>query len=62
MPYWVQCLLVRFEWMQRIVFRYRCPYPVIADHSARACVEGGHCGCDNQSRYRPIPPSHSETP
>jgi hypothetical protein len=27
----------------------RCPYPVISDHSARACIEAGHCGCDKGS-------------
>jgi hypothetical protein len=41
-----------------IWYRYRCPYPIITDHSARACVAAGHCGCDNQSRY----PQVTETP
>jgi hypothetical protein len=34
-----------------IWYRYRCPYPIIKDHSARACVATGHCGCDNRPRY-----------
>jgi hypothetical protein len=38
-----------FQW-SRIWYHYRCPYPIITDHSARACVEAGHCGCDNGQR------------
>lgn len=32
----------------RIWFRWYCPYPVIEDQSAHACISGGHCGCDNK--------------
>jgi hypothetical protein len=41
-----------FQW-SRIWYHYRCPYPIITDHSARACVESGHCGCSNLDRYSP---------
>lgn len=34
----------------RVWYHYRCPYPVIKDHSARACVKAGHCGCNNGPR------------
>lgn len=34
-----------------IWYRYRCPYPTIKDHSARACNEAGCCGCSNADRY-----------
>jgi hypothetical protein len=37
--------------LYHVYYRYRCPYPVIEDRSARACVEGGHCGCNNAPRY-----------
>jgi hypothetical protein len=52
MPYWIQCLLVRFEWLQPIVWRYRCPYPIDGHNSARACFKAGHCGCNNADRFR----------
>lgn len=51
MPLWVQGLLLRYEWLYRIVFRYRCPYPVIENGSARACYKAGKCGCDNARRF-----------
>jgi hypothetical protein len=35
------------DWWARIWYRWRCPYPIIADRSVRACIAGGHCGCDN---------------
>ncbi len=40
----------QFVWCQ-IWYRYRCPVPIIDDHSARACAESGYCGCDNKRRY-----------
>lgn len=40
----------------RIWYYYRCPYPIIKDHSARACIAAGNCGCDNAGRY-PSPQS-----
>lgn len=47
-------LTMRGDWISdlwsRIWFRWRCPYPIIADHSARACIESGNCGCDNGPR------------
>lgn len=51
MPRWLQSVFFRSQLLQRILYRYRCPYPVIDDKSARACVESGNCGCDNQRRY-----------
>lgn len=61
LPTWIQCLLVRFEWLQRIVFRYRCPYPIDGATSARACFNRGFCGCNNADRFRdPMPASHAE--
>lgn len=51
-PYWLQSLMVRYEWIQRIVFRYRCPYPIDGANSARACFKAGHCGCSNADRFR----------
>ena len=45
-------LLGRCDWFWAIYFWYRCPYPVSADHSARACIRAGHCGCDN---FEPFP-------
>lgn len=42
-------------WLCRIVFRYRCPSPVIDDPSVRACIAGGHCSCDNlPPRQHPV--------
>lgn len=38
-----------FLW-SRIWYRYRCPYPVSADRSVRACIAGGYCGCENAPR------------
>ena len=28
-------------------FRWWCPYPVIDDWRASACIAAGKCGCDN---------------
>lgn len=52
LPYWLQHILVEWPWLQRIFFRYRCPYPIDGNRSARACFMAGHCGCDNQNRFR----------
>lgn len=45
-----------FGWLEYvwagIWYHYRCPYPIIKDHSARACVEAGNCGCNNGPRIR----------
>lgn len=38
-----------FQWA-RVWYHFRCPYPVNSDHSARACVESGECGCNNGPR------------
>ena len=35
-----------------IWYRYYCPYPIIADNRARACVRAGDCGCSNLARYQ----------
>jgi hypothetical protein len=41
----------RGDWITRlwapIWFRFYCPYPIIEDVSARACIKAGHCGCNN---------------
>lgn len=42
----------RIDWLCAIIYRYRCPHPIIDDHSVRACINGGHCGCDNADRSR----------
>lgn len=43
--YW---LAFRFQWtLAPIIYRFRCPYPIIKDHSVRACIAAGHCGCNN---------------
>jgi hypothetical protein len=45
-------LTMRGDWITRIVaplwFRWYCPHPLRADMTARACVEAGDCGCNNQ--------------
>jgi hypothetical protein len=44
-------LTMRGDWIADIVsrvwFRWRCPYPIIPDHSVQACREAGHCGCSH---------------
>lgn len=43
-------------------FRRYCPYPTLKDNwTARACVESGCCGCNNQDRCT-IPPAYRVTP
>jgi hypothetical protein len=37
----------RIDWLSTLIYRYRCPYPIIEDHSVRACIASGNCGCDN---------------
>ncbi len=39
------------SWWARIFYRYYCPYPTTDNYRARACVEAGLCGCDNEARY-----------
>jgi hypothetical protein len=45
-------LTFRGDWIAsivaRIFFRFRCPYPLLTDHSVRACKRAGLCGCDNR--------------
>ena len=47
-------MTMRGDWISDlwapIWFRWWCPYPVIADYSARACVASGDCGCDASRR------------
>ncbi len=52
LPLWMQSILIRSNWLQTLLYRYRCPYPVLADRSARACCEAECCGCDNATRYK----------
>lgn len=44
-------LCFRSDWISDlwapIWFRWWCPYPVIADYRAKACIASGNCGCDN---------------
>lgn len=42
---WLENIWISIWW------RYYCPRPVINDWSAKACVNSGNCGCDNQRRY-----------
>ena len=35
----------------RIWYYFFCPYPVIDDPRASACVKAGACGCDNARRF-----------
>jgi hypothetical protein len=42
----------RVSWFSQFVwcpiwYRWRCPYPIIDDHSVRACVASDNCGCDH---------------
>ncbi len=52
-------LTMRGDWIayliSRIWFRWRCPYPVIEDHSVRACVKSGNCGCSNGTEHNGMP-------
>jgi hypothetical protein len=56
----------RGGWISRlwapIWYRWYCPCPIIADYSARACVEGGYCGCDNGPRLSQSPQVTEEQP
>lgn len=44
-------LTFRGDWIARIVcpiwFHWYCPYPIIDDYTARACINAGKCGCNN---------------
>jgi hypothetical protein len=51
LPRWLLLSRPGQLFLYHVYYRYRCPYPVIEDPSARACVEGGHCGCNNAPRY-----------
>lgn len=42
---WLEAAWVAVWW------RYYCPRPLLDDWTARACVNGGCCGCDNQRHY-----------
>lgn len=43
---WLETAWISVWW------RYYCPRPWLDhDWTARACVEGGHCGCNNQVHY-----------
>lgn len=41
----------RVDWLCRLIYRYRCPYPIDGHNSAPACVRAGICGCSNYPRY-----------
>jgi hypothetical protein len=41
-----------------IWYRYYCPYPIQNPWTARSCVEGGLCGCENKRFYNgPLHPN-----
>lgn len=52
---WLEELGYRMCWGQSwfaslwasIWYRYYCPYPIIEDFTARACIKAGKCGCNN---------------
>jgi hypothetical protein len=52
LPLWLQRALFRSFFLQRIFYRYYCPYPLTHDRTARACVMSGGCGCENARRFR----------
>lgn len=52
MPLWLQSLLLKYDWLYRAVYRYRCPYPVRGVTTARQCFNAGCCGCNNADRFR----------
>jgi hypothetical protein len=37
----------RVDWLHTLIYKFRCPYPLIDDHSVRACIASGNCGCNN---------------
>lgn len=41
----------RGDWISRawcpVWFHFYCPYPIISDYTARACIAAGKCGCSN---------------
>lgn len=46
---YVQCFRpgwVGHAW-SAVWYRFYCPYPVIKNPSARACIAAGCCGCNN---------------
>jgi hypothetical protein len=43
----------RVDWLAALIYRICCPYPIIPDHSARACIAAGLCGCDNKPPSKP---------
>jgi hypothetical protein len=44
-------LAQRFQWrFAPLWYRWRCPYPILDDHSVRACIAADCCGCDNDPR------------
>jgi len=49
---WGYGLCFRGDWIARLWcplwYRWYCPHPIIADHSARACIAAGACGCNNK--------------
>ena len=58
---WRVCNRWPVAWLENIWtgiwYRYYCPRPVIANWTARACVEGCHCGCENQRFYPVVAPA-----
>lgn len=45
-------LIQRCPGFAAIYYRFHCPYPIIADRSARACIAAGCCGCKNKGAGR----------
>ena len=47
----------RFQWtLAPIIYRFRCPHPIIADHSVHACIASDNCGCDNLPKWKTSAP------
>lgn len=53
----------RGDWISRlwspIWFHFYCPYPIQHPWTARACNDGGLCGCSNAARLAHTRPHHS---
>jgi hypothetical protein len=62
---WGYQICWRGDWISdlwsRIWFRWYCPYPVIEDHKANACIAAGKCGCSNGADVRESEISSGDT-
>lgn len=55
LAFWRVCKHWPVSWVEHawtwVWYRYYCPYPVVDEWTARACVRSGNCGCNNLDRY-----------